>query len=255
MITRNVKLKTKNFKVKRNKSLTILSLLFLTSHLSLLTSHFPQLAVAETLSNYNYSIDVDAIDTNPQPVVKAPHEVLGSVTQSLKNEFHTGTNYNVNANNDTFAFSLSQDAIDLGILSGTNPVIRTSQISLTNAGQVLTYENQPLTSQDKTTIPDTTCDDGNCSENTSSPWLSSLTYGFGYRCDSDDKVCDPQFNTSKDYKQYPDTTRNEAAQPAMTSKETNQTASSMITYKVTISSTQKQEGYYNTITYLAIPNF
>ena len=216
-------------------------------------------AIADTVYNDNYSIDVDTIDTNPQPTPKSPQQVLGSVTQSLKSDFTTGPNYTVNESTDSFGFGLSQDAIDLGVLSASNPVIRTSEIYLTNSekgGQVLTYQNHPLFSQDKKTIEDTTCDNGACTETTAAPWGSSLTYGFGFRCDSDATgICDQQFNASNAFKQYPDDSRGEQSQPIVLSNRSNGSSTSKITYKVTISGTQTQEGYYNTITYLAIPNF
>lgn len=254
MKSEKLKVKSKSPKLKVTFALTTFILLLGTSHFSLLTSHFPQFAVADMLSNPNYSVDVDSVDTNPQPTPKTPKEILGSMTQSIKNPFTSGPNYSVNTSNDRLTFTLSQNAIDLGILSGRNPVIRTSQLALKNKGQVLTYENHPLEAQDRTPIFDTTCDNGSCSEITAAFWLSSLTYGFGYRCDSNNTTCDSQFKTSNTYKQYPDNSKTELPQPLITNL-LPATSSTMVTYKVTISATQKQEGYYNTITYLAIPNF
>lgn len=240
----------------RSYQLKVILALVVAVPCSLISIPFAQSASAETSSNYNYSIDVDTIDTNPPPPRKVIRQILGSDTSSLPSQFRSGTNFTVTNSEESIAFRNSQNTIDLGILSGTNPVIRTSQLWLTSSGQVLTYENQPLTSQAKSTIPDSTCDDGSCSEKIGSAWLSSLTYGFGYRCDSDlQSVCEGQFRTSNLYKQYPDVTRNELPQPIMSARKPDQTVSSTLTYKVTISATQKQEGYYNTVTYLAIPSF
>jgi hypothetical protein len=224
-------------------------------------SRLPNIAIADTVSNGNYSIDVDNIDTNPQPTPKKEiQQVLGtSVTQNLKSDFTTGSNYTVNESSDSFSFGVTQDAIDLGVLSATNPVIRNSEIFLTNAdhgGQILTYQNHPLHSQDNKIIPDTSCDNGDCTELTGAPWESNLTYGFGYRCDSSNpKLCDQQFAKSDVYKQYPDNSKNEVAQPVLVSNQSSGKATGTVTYKVTISATQNQEGYYNSITYLGVPNF
>src|SRR6266702_8733757 len=128
----------------RSKKYSILFTLFLTSYFSLLTSHFIQKANADTISNDNYSIDVGNIDTNPQPT-SHPQALI---TNNIKtNEFTTGPNYTIDTSNDSFSIKLSQDTIDYGILTSTNPVIRTSKISFSNTtfrAEILTHEDHPL---------------------------------------------------------------------------------------------------------------
>jgi hypothetical protein len=216
---------------------------------------FPPLVAGDTVSNGNYSIDVGNIDTNPQPTIQ-PKKVLGTQTKS---EFTTGPNYTINTSNDSFSVKLSQDSIDYGILSSTNPVIRTSGISFSNThsgAEVLVREDHPLLFPPNNFIQNTTCDNGVCSPSTASSWTNTLTYGFGYRCDSLNKnVCDPQFSTSNYFKQYPSDSQNQEAVPILLSSKNESKTQATITYKVNISGTQKAGSYYNSITYLAIPNF
>jgi hypothetical protein len=210
---------------------------------------------ADTVSDTNYSVDVGNIDTNPQPTPKS--QVLDVTNISQPKEFTTGSNYTVSTSNDSFSMQLSQDSIDFGILSSTNPVIRTSGITLTNGlhgGEIFSYENHPLTSSTNDVIENTTCDNGSCSSEIAAPWSNTLTYGFGYRCDSTNtKVCDPQFSQSNYFKQYPNDA--DSQPPEAVIANSNGQAKTTITYKVNISGTQKTGGYYNSITYLAIPNF
>jgi len=253
---------THNLYLFRNKKkaiyllFTTFYLLPVASYLSLIIS-IPPPVFADEITNGNYSLDVGTIDTNPQPTTKPPQQVLGS--QSPKPEFTTGPNYTVITPQDSFAIKLSQNLIDYGLLSSTNPVIRTSEISVINphfGSEVLTYENQPLQSSKKDTIQNTTCDNGECSPTIAALWTNTLTFGFVYRCDSNDvTACDPQFSTSNYFKQYPQDSLNQPFEPVITSNEHVSHTDATITYKVNISGTQKVAGYYNSITYLAVPNF
>ncbi|HVA96363.1 MAG TPA: hypothetical protein VND99_01790 [Candidatus Acidoferrales bacterium] len=214
---------------------------------------FPQATFGDTVSNDNYSIDIGNIDTNPQPT-PAP-QVLG--TQE-KSPFTTGPNYTVNTSNDSFSVTLSQNNIDYGILSSTNPVVRTSDIIFSNpqsGAEILTSEDHPLFFPPQNLIQNTTCDNGACTSTTASLWTNTLTYGFGYRCDSQEaNVCDPQFSTSNYFKQYPNAAAGQNLVPVMIGSE-NTSTKATITYKVNISGTQKAGGYYDNVMYLAIPNF
>jgi len=221
---------------------------------SLLAFNLTKIVHADTVSNDNYSIDVNTIDTNPQPTPKP--EVLGTNNIAPK-EFTTGSNYTVTSPNSTLSLVLFQNTVDFGILSSTNPVVRTSNIHLdeTNfGGEVLAYENHALTSSTNDVIQNTSCDNGNCTPEIAAIWANTLTYGFGYRCDSEQiGICDPQFSPSQYFKPFADNSADHIAETIIsTSKGKSQ---STITYKVNISGTQKASTYYNSITYLAIPKF
>ncbi len=250
---------TQKSNAKKKRIALSFFLTILISYLSFLTSHFTESASADTISNNNYSIDVGTIDTNPQPThrPKFQSQVLG--TQTPKPEFTTGQDYTVNSSNNSFSIQLSQNSIDYGILSSTNPVSRTSTLALPNSqfgGEILGYENHPLFSSGNAIIQNTSCDNGGCSSVTAAPWNNTLTYGFGYRCDSlDQTICDQQFSQSNYFKQYPDDSLNQLAEPLITDTGVESTSKATITYKVNISGTQKTGGYNNNITYLAVPGF
>ncbi|SRR6266568_125595 len=228
----------------------LIAIIFI-SHFSLFNPRFTQSANADTISNENYSVDINTIDTNPQPTPKS--QVLG-ITNVITNYFTTGPNYTISTPNSSLSIGLSQNTIDFGILSSTNPVIRTSEISIQLGGEIVTYENHPLFSASRDIIQNTTCDNGACSPEIAALWNNTLTYGFGYRCDSKQiGSCDPQFLQSNYFKQYPNDSGSQSPEAVLVSKDSPTKAS--ITYKVTISGTQKTGGYYNSITYLAIPNF
>lgn len=195
----------------------------------------------------------------------------------LGNGLYSGTNYTLRAGFQyvssiiPFAFSVSTQVIDFGSLSPTNPVTRTNTLTINNQsayGYVVTASenHQLLVPSTGALIPDTTCDAGTCSQTTASAWSSSLTYGFGYRCDSVSIIyngatsngCvagDTTFYSNPTYyKQFADASKNEAAQNVVygTSGKSQQAT---ITYKVNIASSQAPGLYTNVVTYVATPTY
>ncbi len=71
VVMTNKKDPTKKPPMKISLSIAVI----LISHFSPLTSHFVQNVSADTITNESYSIDVQDIDTNPQPTNK-PQEVI-----------------------------------------------------------------------------------------------------------------------------------------------------------------------------------
>ena len=180
---------------------------------------------------------------------------------------YEGTNYKVKAGfqyvprSSPFAFSISNTLIDFGTLSPTNPVTRITTLTVNNTTasgyKVTASQNHQL--QVPTTgaiIPDTTCDDGKCSEKKASKWDSTLTYGFGYRCDATNSCSadDLSFTDSTYFKQFSDNSKKEQAATIMSGgKGSGQKGK--VTYKVNISSSQPAGQYTNLVTYVAVPNF
>ncbi len=218
---------------------------------------FSPTASAATSSNSDYSIEIEQLNTENFEPTQSPR--IPETVSPVKRDTSNGSNYTISSTIDSFAFKLSQTIIDFGALSATNPVIRTSELSFTNpsfGAQVITYENSPLISIGKSVIPDTTCDNGSCTQSVPAIWENALTYGFGYRCESSIReVCDLGFSNADVFKQFADSSANETPQPILQSTQSVPTVKGKIVYKVNISGTQPLGAYANTITFIAIPNF
>lgn len=190
--------------------------------------------------------------------------------QTGKNELYDvylGQNYKIengfgrSLNEPYFNFSISSDLIDFGTLTPNNPVIRTNTLSVLSAStygySVYVFENhQPQSSDASLFIPDTTCDNGACTQTTSASWKEPTVYGFGYRCDNKaGSDCSSGFFNTSFFKQFPDSSRQEEWEQTMRGLPEDKKKTSQITYKVNISNAQKPVKYVNTITYIAVPNF
>lgn len=160
-----------------------------------------------------------------------------------------------------FRFSISGLFIDFGIITPTNPVTRTNTLTVSNSSaygyQVTAFENhQLLVPVSGAIIPNTTCDAGTCTTTTAAAWTSTLTYGFGYRCDNISGTdCESGFATSTFYKQFADESASQTPQAVMVGTTAGRNRQAQITYKVNVSGTQAAGTYSNIVTYIATPTF
>lgn len=224
---------------------------------------------AQTMSNNDYIIKTQGLNTVSGATATAEKDDnLGPTVNNLNPNVSEGVNFKVKSGFENltstlpFSISLSSNLIDLGILSPTNPIIRTVDLNINSKSasgySVLVFENEPLTTilgSNKVIIPDTTCDNGQCGIQNAFGWTNALTYGFGYRCDNLTGVdCNNSFTSPNFYKHFPDLASNDDPQSIMAGIGANN-QTTRISYKVNISGTQAQGTYNNIITYIAVPNF
>lgn len=220
----------------------------------------PPSAHSAITTNEVYEIEQIEITTDEIIPTQKPNVYQPQTLDNPPSDIRTNIpKYSVTSSSDAFSITHSQTAIDFGTLSATNPVIRTSEFTLLSplqGAQIIANQDRPMTATNRQFVPDTTCDNGVCTAGLASIWESSLTYGFGYRCESEDKgVCDNAFTHPNTYKQFADASANESFQTILASKQSKQLTRGKITYKINISGTQPLGGYRNTITFIAIPNF
>jgi hypothetical protein len=154
------------------------------------------------------------------------------------------------------ALSLNTQEVDFGELSPTNPVERFVLLSLkssiTYGYSLIASASRPLAQATGTVIPDTTCDDGTCTEEKESTWTNILTYGFGYRCEED---CLAGSVATDAYRQFSDESLGERPQPLIRGIGKTNSEAKLI-YKVNIQGNQPIDfPYNNTITYIALPDY
>lgn len=222
---------------------------------------------AFTATDFNSSIEVGEIDIAPTdgPVPspkrnQRPIQPRGETQQRLPSVIQ---NRPLNKTTAFFSLSLTSLDADFGVVDPTNPVIRTQRLSLepgtSQNFSLFLYENHPL--QIKNTqnfIPDTTCDDGRCTEKTASVWENTLTYGFGFRCDHDGQKQNPcahEFSHQQFYKQFADVSKKEPGAQLLNGEADSRTVQARITYKLNVSGTQAKGIYENALVFIAAPRF
>ncbi len=231
----------------------IFTIIFLCSLILILNSHQSK-TYASISTDDNWTIQVDDININSEV------PTISIKKNRLPNEKATQIPKETTDSKTPFSFNISNSIIDYGILTSTNPVYRTTNLSVSNIKNkfiVTLYQDHPLLIKGTTTtIPDSTCDNGSCSEITTALWENTLTYGLGYRCDDViGKNCPVDFQIKNYYKQFSDFTKNETPQIIMSNNNMQEVQEAEITYKVNISKTQPAGSYTNNITYIAAPGY
>jgi len=217
------------------------------------------------MSNDNYIIQMGNLNSIAGAPTGSGFELNYTVGQTGPG-LYTGANFKVRAGFQyissiiPFRFSLTGNFIDFGSIDPTFPVLRSSTLTISNGSafgyQVTAFQNHNLrvdaTGQE---IPPTACGDlgPSCTPTTAGPWTSSLTYGFGYRCDNVAGAdCDSQFTNSTYFKPF---ISSPATAIVMNGVNVGRNKQAKITYKVNISGAQPAGLYTNIINYIAIPKF
>lgn len=216
---------------------------------------------AQTMTNSFFKLIFGNFNMTSGPVSGGNYKLNTTAGQTGPG-LYSGTNWKVKAGfqyirtNIPFSFSISQNLIDFGTLTPTNPVTRTTNLTISSGSAkgftVLLSEDMPMTSSSSATIPDTTCDSGNCTPTNAGLWSGTLTYGFGYRCDDlTGSNCVPGFSANF-YKPFP---KNPTTTQVLLSQKGGRGRKSQITYKVNIAGSQPGGVYTNIVTYIASPGF
>jgi hypothetical protein len=217
---------------------------------------FSPLASAQTMSNDDYILQLDDLEIAPRTPPAVKNNAIQTTSKlPVKKQV-------------PFVFSISQTLIDYSTLSPTNPIKRSNELSVStgsaNGYSIIAFEDKELSaaaplsggSKSSAFIPDTTCDNGQCSQISSGPWTNPLTYGFGYRCDNVEGIdCASGFSEPELYKQFANASMSETPQKIAASSKTESNNSVRIIYKLNIPGTQPFTFYSNTITFIAVPNF
>lgn len=231
----------------------------------LIGSFFALQANAQTMSNTNYIIRMGNLNAISGKPTGSNYKLSFTSGETGANLF-TGTNYKVRAGFQyissiiSFRFSISNILIDFGSITPGTPVLRSNLLSISNGSangyQVTSSQNHNLrVNANGNEIPATACDTGNtCTTSTANHWASTLTYGFGYRCDNTiGSDCDSQFVSFSDY--YKPFISSPSAVVVMSSLNVSRNRKSTVTYKVNVPGTQVAGLYTNILNYIAMPTF
>lgn len=221
--------------------------------------------LAENMSSDTYKLQWTNLNMTSGSKSSDNYKILDTVGQTAPGEYSSSGFY-VKAGFPyiktiiPFSFTISDLSMDFGILTpGVFPSplpANTLTVSFGGAGgySVTAVENHPLKLQTgSTTIPDTTCNSGACSETAAGIWNDTAKFGFGYNMTGNDIPA--AFVNSTYFKQFADASLNEPAQSVMFSPNAGKSRIATVTYKANISLTQAAGDYENSIIFVATPTF
>lgn len=213
-------------------------------------------ANATSSSNSNYDLEIQDIDTAPEKKPVLPKNTNeNSDTINAESQEQTPGIQSI-SQTGPIQFVLSTDTVDFGALSPGNPVIRSmvlSTISSSTDYQIIGSVDNPLKGPEL--IPDTTCDDGTCTEESAAVWKNDLTYGFGYSCLSLSSMLCMSAQGDDFFMQFADISKNEKEQSIIEGWKNPKEQQAQISLKLNVSGTQKTGYYSNTLTLIAAPKY
>jgi hypothetical protein len=220
---------------------------------------------AQTMTNGNFNVQGGNFNSFSGAASNPQGNKVSFTSGETGSEGFTGSNYKIkagfqNINSSTsFTFSISSTSLNFGDLKPGEPVTRTNLLTISSNSapgySVKASENHEPQVLNGASIPDTTCDNGSCSQTTAAVWSSPLTYGFGYRCDNKlSSGCSPDFSQTDSFRQFSNSSNKEEPVDIMQGIGTKLSHQSQITYKINIPNTQPAGMYQNSILYIAVPS-
>lgn len=166
---------------------------------------------------------------------------------------------------EKFSFSISDLDLFFGSLTPNVGSTQTNIITVTTPSghgyEIMAIANHPLLANNYT-IPDTSCDNNDCTTSTSTPWTLSTTYGFGFNAlgiNSSQTVTNIGtsnfFTDSTYYRPFASQSQNNLPEIFMSEDLPVKNRQTRITYKVNISPNQTAGNYQNLINLIAIPKY
>lgn len=235
-------------------------LLFLIIFLS-----FPNQSLAQQFDSDNYRIEWGNFNMTSGKKSSSNYSLTDTVGQNAPGAYQrngyqikSGFQYIYDTFTD-FSFSISDYEIDFGSLTPDVATTATNIITITTPSghgyQILAHQNQPLTNQSGSTIPDTICDSSDCSQSQAGLWVNSSTYGFGFNAQG--IGTSNYFQTQDHFRQFADYSANppEINQIIMSEDSPVTNRSATISYKVNVSTIQPAGKYQNYIIYTAVPKY
>ncbi|MEN9407374.1 MAG: hypothetical protein RLZZ455_590 [Candidatus Parcubacteria bacterium] len=202
---------------------------------------------AEVMEDGRYKLQLEEVsDSDPTPTV--------SNQKSITPQAPSPTPPPVRAYGQS-EIIVSDDFVQFGSLSPTNPVLRQLRFSLFSPYAPFSlYQqmNHELQNDPGNTIPATSCDNGSCTITQASLWKSTLTYGLGVRCENNEgTVCPDDFIEQNTFRPLGITASNKAS--IIASGATVDKNTFVLSYKLVVPGTQAPGNYQASLTYIFVP--
>lgn len=208
----------------------------------------PQKALAEVMEDGRYKLQLEEVsDSDPTPTV--------SKKESFTLPSPTPTPPPVRAYGQS-EIVVSDDFVQFGSLSPTNPVLRQLKFSLFSPyAPFALYQqmNHELQNDPGNTIPATSCDNGSCTTTQASLWKNTLTYGLGVRCENTvGTICPDDFIEHNTFRPLGVTASNTASVIATGATADRNTF--VLSYKLIVPGTQAPGNYQASLIYILVPS-
>jgi len=156
-----------------------------------------------------------------------------------------------------FSFSIDKLNINFGTLTPGVGVTDTNILTITTPSghgyQITAQENHYLWTTPNNYIPDTSCDNQDCTESLSTEWVTNTSYGFGFNVNGIGAT--GYFPSPNHYRPFANIATGKTPEIIISENKPVKNRTAIINYKVLISSLQSAGKYENFITYTVTPKY
>jgi len=237
--------------------------IFLLSTFYFLLATLSPSAMAQHFESSSYIIDWGNFNMTSGSKTSTNYNLTDTVGQNAPGQYDSqgyivksGFQY-IYENRIPFSFTISDLSVELGTLVPGVASTATNVITVSTPSghgyDILAIQNHPLSQNTGTTIPNTTCDSGNCTPTTSDTWTSNSAYGFGFNATGVGTTS--YFQNDSYYRPFASSQYSETPQAIMSHHLPAEDHQATITYKAIIPPTQSSGDYENSITFIAVPKY
>lgn len=211
----------------------------------------------------SYTIDIAVNGSSPETgalvvAVIAGVTVSATITESLTFAIAGVNNTDCTQGNAVTAVTTTATTVPFESMTPNNFKKGCQLLTVnTNAGDgfiITSQETDQLTNSGGQTIPDTTCDNGSCTEITADAWVTATAnHGLGHTCFG--LSCVAAYSSGTNYRQFASIADAETAQTMMSSSTPVTNATSTVVYQLSVPVSQASGDYTNTVVYIATAQF
>lgn len=225
-----------------------------------------QLVKADRLESNSYLVTFGNLNVTSGTKNSATYNVTDTVGQVANGPYgaygvsgyFVGAGFQYIYQIDEFTFQITDVTVELGELNtgSHNTATHNLIINTKGAGGYLVYasEAHPLRhSNGTTTIPNTSCNSGTCTNSSAGIWNNVAIPGFGYNMSGHDIPAD--FVNSTYFRPFADRSAAETMKVVMSSVNVASNRTATVTYKAGIAGVQAAGDYQTSISYVAVPGF
>lgn len=226
-------------------------------------THFPQLALAERLESSSFVIQFGNLNMGSGEQNSSSYNLTNTTGQTAAGPFDgltkfLGSGFQYIYTIHTFGFAISKLNIDFGTLVPGTHSTDSNVLKLDTKGAggytVYAYELHPLRHTNGTdTIPNTTCDAGDCTYLVAKTWTTQTVPGFGFNATGNNVSSD--FISPNYFRPFADQNAAQPMQPVMQGSEIAQPEIATITYKAGIAGDQEAGVYQTAVVFIAVPGY
>ena len=207
------------------------------------------------MENSDYILDLDSPTTPIKDITISNTSKTITANEIVGPGYKAILSYDDELKSVPFTADNSVSILSFGQVKPGESLLRSNTLTIIPGSapgfQTIGYMDHALKSVHKSEIPNTSCDNGNCTNVLPDTWTLPLTYGYGYRCDNvSNDSCNMVLKDT--YRRFSNAETNDTPVTILYSNDKLKSKVEF-SHKINIPGSQKLTGYKNTLFFVTSP--